>query len=180
MNNCAIFNGSNSTHAVNLTPVNSAKMKTTTRFIEREISELVIADRTTIYLGKLIFLSISPRPTIDCMPTLVASVKKLQRDIPRSKIIGYSGVPSVIFKNRTNTVYITANSISGLRTDHKTPKNDPWYLNLKSVFTSSYSRTRFLFSNNPIFFILIYCIIIGCFMLRCNYEKAHHYHNSRL
>lgn len=124
-NNCNIFRGVMKAKLVNDMPENSANIITTTRFIPSDINELIIADKTTMYFGKLIFRKISPRPTIEFIPTFVASVKKLQRDIPSNRTIGYCGVPSVNFKKRTNTVYITANNISGFNTDHRIPKNEP-------------------------------------------------------
>ena len=75
------------------------------------------------------------------MPMLVDSVKKFHRQVPHSSEIGNVGVPSVNLRNRTNTTYMTANSINGLSTDHRMPRNDPWYLSWKSVFTSSRNTT---------------------------------------
>jgi hypothetical protein len=67
----------------------------------------------------------SPLSTIALMPTEVASEKKLHREMPRSKTIGKVGVPSVNFRNLTNTVYMTRNSASGLSTDQSMPSIDP-------------------------------------------------------
>ena len=126
INSCSIPSGARRTKGVNCIPVNSAATTTTIRLILRDISELIIADNTIIYFGKLIFLNISPLPTIEFIPTLVASEKNPQSDMPSNKTIGYCGVPSVNFKNLTNTVYMTAKSNSGLSTDHKIPNIEPW------------------------------------------------------
>lgn len=76
------------------------------------------------------------------IPTVVASVKKDHKQVPHNKEIGNVGVPSENFRNRTNTTYITANSMSGFSTDHAMPKNEPWYRSWKSVFTSSLNTTN--------------------------------------
>ena len=125
INSCSIPSGARRAKGVNCIPVNSAATTTTIRLIIRDISELIIADNTIIYFGKLIFLNISPLPTIEFIPTLVASEKNPHREIPKSSTIGYCGVPSVNFKNLTKTVYITANNSSGFKTDHKIPKKEP-------------------------------------------------------
>jgi hypothetical protein len=106
-------------------PEKNAKIITTTRFIVSDINDVAMADKMMMYFGKLILRSISPRPTIEFMPTFVASVKKLQSEIPRRRTIGYCGVPSLNFRNCTNTVYMTAKSNNGFKTDHKIPRKDP-------------------------------------------------------
>jgi hypothetical protein len=78
-----------------------------------------------IVFGKLIFLRISPLSTIERIPTLVASEKKLQRDIPSNKAIGKVGVPSENLRNLTKTTYITAKSANGLSTDQSMPSIEP-------------------------------------------------------
>ena len=62
---------------------------------------------------------------MDCIPTVVASEKKLQRQVPQRSEMVKVGVPSVNFKNLTNTVYMTPKSISGFSTDQAIPRNDP-------------------------------------------------------
>lgn len=120
-----IPNGTRSTHQVNWTPENNAKIITTTRFIANPINEPVVVDSTMIVFGKLIFRRISPLSTIERIPTLVASEKKLHNEIPRSNTIGNVGVPSVNLRNRTNTIYITKKSASGFSTDHRIPRIEP-------------------------------------------------------
>jgi len=84
-----------------------------------------VVDSTMIVFGKLIFRRISPLSTIERIPTLVASEKKLHNEIPRSNTIGNVGVPSVNLRNRTNTIYITKKSASGFSTDHRIPRIEP-------------------------------------------------------
>ena len=88
-NSCKILSGTRTTSGVNEIPDSSAKIITTTRLIPSDIRELIIADNIMIYFGKLIFRRMSPRPTIEFIPTLVASVKKLQSEIPSKRTIGY-------------------------------------------------------------------------------------------
>ena len=62
---------------------------------------------------------------MDNIPVLVASLKKDQSQVPHNSEIAKVGVPSENFKNRTKTMYMTANSISGFSTDHRTPRKEP-------------------------------------------------------
>ena len=60
------------------------------------------------------------------MPMDVDSLKKLHRQVPHNSEMAKLGVPSENFRNRTNTMYITENNISGFSTDHSTPRKEPW------------------------------------------------------
>ena len=80
-----MFNGKKNTVQRNLTPVNKAKTKTTTKLKKRLINAEIVPDRTMMYLGKLIFLIKSPRETIACKPCVVASAKKVQKEIPAKR-----------------------------------------------------------------------------------------------
>ena len=58
-------------------------------------------------------------------PMVVASEKKFHMLMPKSSTKGNVGVPSVNFRNLTNTTYITQNNIRGFNTDHAMPRKDP-------------------------------------------------------
>ena len=99
-------------------------------------------DTTSIYLGMFIFLSIAPLLTIDIIPWLVVSPKKFHNTIANSKDTAKNGMSAPNRKKWTNTTYITPNINNGFKADHATPRTEPSYLNLKSVFTNSFNNTH--------------------------------------
>ena len=73
---------------VHLNPAVTIGSMLTTRLIPKEMRALILAEMTTIMLGKWIFRSRSPRLTIDISPTEVASAKKFHNPIPSSRTSG--------------------------------------------------------------------------------------------
>lgn len=143
----------------NSTPFTMANIKTTTKLIARLINAEMVAEITIMYFGKFIFLIKSPLLTIADMPWDVASEKNDHSVIAKSNDTAKWGMPAPNLKKWTNTIYIMANSNRGLKTDHSTPKTEPWYRSLKSVLTSSFSKIVFCRLNTFGIFISIYCTI---------------------
>lgn len=115
-------------------------MPTTNRFRRRLINAEIVPDITTMYRGKLIFLSSPPLLTTAFKPPPTTSVKKFQRTIPRSRAIGQWGISFPIPRKRENIVYNITNRKSGRKIDHRYPSVDDWYRIRKSVATSSRSN----------------------------------------
>lgn len=67
------------------TPLINAKIIMTIRLINMLITAVSVAETTTMYFGKLILRSKSPRTTIAWMPCEVHSVKKLHIDVPQRR-----------------------------------------------------------------------------------------------
>ena len=138
---------------VNCTPLITQKINTTTIFISRFIRADSELAKTMMYFGKFILRIKSPRLIIDCRPIFVASVKNVHSTIPSSRYTPKCSMSRPRRKNFSNTIYKIANKNSGLKTDHKYPNTEPWYLSLKSVTTSS--RKSILLRRENIFDSLI-------------------------
>lgn len=67
------------------TPLMRAKTIMTTRLMSMLITAVKVAETTTMYFGKLIFRSRSPRFTMAWMPWEVHSVKKLHIVVPQRR-----------------------------------------------------------------------------------------------
>lgn len=116
--NSIISNGEKKANFERVTPLIKANIQTITRLIIKLIKAFRDIEITIILVGKLNFLIKSPRPTIDDIDRFVVSLKKPHNTVPNNSATEKCGTSAPNFRNLTNTMYITANNISGFKTDH--------------------------------------------------------------
>ncbi len=93
--------------------------KTINKLVKKAKKVARLSEITNIILGKYTFLINSPLFTIENKQLTVASEKKLQKTIPRSKYTGKLGILLPNLKTVVNTKYKTTKRNIGLASDQK-------------------------------------------------------------